>query len=156
MNIKWLFEGGVPGESYGEGVGRRAKGMLLTTMMVLILGGLVGIVFSLSGSIWLSMATATLCGLASMRIGTPFEPPVTQPSRSSDKIVWLVLFTPALVLLAVGSIYEAVRVHSVLEAAGLAGLFGAVLGGTLMVLFDADSRARVEGTTLTTSADENP
>jgi hypothetical protein len=154
VNVKWLFEGGVPGETYGEGVRRRGKGILVTTMLVLVLAALIYVIFSLSGSIWLSMAAAALCGMASMRIGSPFDLPITKPSSRSDKVVWLVLFTPPLLVLAGASIYEA-RVHAVFQAACLSGLFGAVLGGTLMILLDAASRARVEGTTLATSADEN-
>jgi hypothetical protein len=142
MKLKWLFEGGIPGETYGEGVRRRSKGMLLTVVMVLLSAAIVAGIYSLSGSIWLSMVAAALCGIASMKVRTPFDLPVTESSRPSDKVAWLVLFTPALVLLAGAAIYEAVTVHSVFQAAGLAGLFGAALGATLMVLFDADSRTR--------------
>ena len=155
MNIKWFFEGGVPGESYGEGVRRRGKGMAVRIILVLMSAALVDIVFALFGLIWLAMAAAALCGAAYVKVGTPFDVPVTKPSRSLDKVIWLVLFTPPLLLLAGTSAYEA-HMRAVFEAAALAGLFGAVLGGTIIVLSGGDSRAGVEGTTFTTSADKNP
>ena len=154
MSINWLFEGGMPGETYGKGVRRRGKGMLVTMVIVLLSAALIDLVLSLSGSIWLSMAAATLCGIAFIRVGTPFDLPITEISSRAEKLLWLILFTPASLLLAGASAYEALA-NNAFQAAALAGLFGAVLGGTFMVLSGADSRARVEGTTLATSADRD-
>jgi hypothetical protein len=139
MNLKWLFEGGVPGETYGDGVRRRGKGMAVTLILVLLSAALVSVIFSLTGSMWPSIVAAALCGFAFIRISTPFDLPVTRSSTASDKITWLVLFAPLLLVLGGASIYEA-RLHESFQAAALAGFFGAVVGGTVMVLTDADSR----------------
>jgi hypothetical protein len=104
-------------------------------------------VFSLSGSVWPTLAVATLCGIASSRADLRFDPVQGEAPKQFEKRIWLILYVPALLLFGAGSIYTALHARDgfdVLKAGLSAGLFGWVLGFTIIVAFDSVSRARVE------------
>jgi hypothetical protein len=156
VNLKSLFAGGVPGESYREGVRRRAQSVAIIWGLLLVSLIATYVAFTLSASVWVTSGVATLCGLASSKADFGLDPPKGEATNKADKINWLILFVPALVLLGAVSVYSALHARDgldVFKVALSAGLFGWTLGSTSVVLFGADSRARVEGTTFTTSAD---
>jgi hypothetical protein len=159
VNFKSVFEGGVPGETYGQGVRRRAKsiGIIwgLSLVSLLVTYG----VYALSASIWATLGVASVCGIIGSRADLGLDPPKGAAPNESDKRIWLILFVPALLLFGGVSIYSAIHAQGgldVFKAALTAGLFGWLLGSTSAILLSADSRARVEGTTFTTSAGKNP
>jgi flagellar basal body-associated protein FliL len=80
---------------------------------------------------------ATICGLASSRADLGFDPVKGDAPKKSDKLLWLILFAPALVLLGAVSVYTALHARDgfdVFKAGLTAGMFGWVLGLTLMLL----------------------
>ena len=144
MTAKGFFAGGIPGETYSQGVRRRIRTGGIIWVLTLSSIALAYAVFSLSGSVWATLAMAVLSGFFSSRADVHIDPIRGDGSKRSDNRVWLMLFVPALILLAVGSVYAGVHARTGLEVfrAGLvAGLFGWVLGFTIFMLRSAHSRA---------------
>ena len=146
MNVKSLFAGGLPGETYTQGVLRRGRSVAIVFAFALASVALAYCVFALSGSIWATLGAATLCGITFTKADLRLDPVRREAPKESDKLVWLGLFVPALALLGGAAIYIALHAQGgldVFRAALLAGMFGWVLGFTAL-FFSADSRARVE------------
>jgi len=155
MNAKQFFAGGNPGETYGQGVRRRIKSAASIWGLALVAAIVTYAAFAIFGSIWLTLSVAAICGIAASRIDVGLNPPQGEAPGASDRRLWLLLFVPALALLAAASIDVSLHATdglAIFGAALLAALFGWVLGLTIAMVTSVDSRARVEGTTSTTSA----
>jgi hypothetical protein len=145
VNIKWLFEGGVPDETYGQGVKRRVRSAAIVWTLGLGSLALTYGAFILTGATWPTVIVAALCGVACSRVDLQFDPVNGEAPKKADQLIWLILFVPALVLSGAVSIYSALHVRDgfdVFKAGLLAWLFGCVLGVTFFMLRREGSRAR--------------
>jgi flagellar basal body-associated protein FliL len=144
VKFKSLLDGGVAGETYGQGVRRRTKSIAIIWGLLLVSLLVTYGAYALSGSVWVTLVAATICGVVGSRADLGFDPPRGAAPNRSDKLVWMMLFAPALLLLGGVSIYLAMhaqRGFDVFRAALVAGLFGWAMGMTIIVLLSADSRA---------------
>jgi hypothetical protein len=142
---KNLFEGGVPGETYGEGVRRRVKSGSITFLIAAVVMGLTYGVYLLTDSIWATVVAAILCGLLSVKADLGVDPIKSGAPSRSDKTMWLILFIPAIVVLGISAVYAAFHAREVMDVMGvalIAYLFGCVLGFTASMIFGRLSRAR--------------
>jgi hypothetical protein len=145
VNFRRFFVGGVPGETYAEGVRRRIRTAGFIWAQALVSLALTYGVFSLSDSRWATVGAATLCGIISSKAVFRLEPIRGEAPRQTDKVLWMVLFAPALILLGAAAVYTAQHAEDGFNMfkAGLAAWgFGCVVGSTAFFLFGADSRAR--------------
>jgi small-conductance mechanosensitive channel len=144
MNLNHPFAGGLAGETYGEGVRRRIRSIGIVWALVLVSLAMTYAVFLVSRSVSATLGVAALCGVACSMTDLRFDPVRGEARKQSDKLIWLILYVPALVLLCVVSAYTGLHARDgfdVFKAALLADLFGWVLGFTILVLRGADSRA---------------
>lgn len=155
MNAKQFFAGGIPGETYGQGVRRRIKTAAIIWGIALVALIVTYAAFAMSGSIWLTLGVAAICGIGASRIDVGLDSPQGEAPGASDRRLWLLLFVPALAVLAAASIDVSLHATdglAIFGAALLAALFGWVLGLTIVLVTLVDSRARVEEQTSPTSA----
>ena len=137
MNFKDLFAGGFQDETYSQGVRRRIRSGAIIWALGLVSLALTYGVYLFSGSAWATASSAALFGFASSLADMRIDAVRGDKPERSDKLIWLILFIPAMIGLAAASIFVLIRGSgglSVLQAGLAAWLFGSVLGYTTRML----------------------
>jgi small-conductance mechanosensitive channel len=136
VNLQSFFKGGVPGETYGQGVRRRVRSITIVAALLAVSVAVTNLVFQFSNSVWLAIIAAMGCGIAASRIDLIIDPINGSAPTKREKLFAVVWFAPALVLLAAASVYTAMdaKEGSVFDATLLAGLFGWALGLIIRLL----------------------
>ena len=122
MSLDDLLAGGMPRETYGQGVRRRSRQMLVIFAAALVSALFAYATYSVSRSEGLTVLAAGICGVISAFADARVTPAWGETANRSQKTFWLVWFAPAFAILAAILIYGLSGHRDEVDLDGMSGI----------------------------------